>query len=243
MQRVFHRRNDERARVGGFTLIELTVVVALTGVLTALLLPALSSAKEKSRRAVCKSNLHQLYFVCDYFASDNGDLLPSGADNIGNYHSVRLSNQTYTNLVGMYAGGNSNIFFCPNLYFSDAPNGIGSAGPDGYLIGYSYLAVGLTPTPKGADYIVSQMSFSSSPTNVLWADANYWMTGQSTWAPHTSSGAAMAAVAPTSPMTNSANLGADGGNVELLDGSVNWRQIGKMQTHNASSLNDAYGSW
>src|SRR5271155_2103909 len=99
MQRVLHRRNDEQDGSAGFTLVELSVVIAMTAILTALLLPALSSAKEKSRRAVCKSNLHQLYFVLQNYSDDNADVLPSAADNIGNYHSIRLSDQTFTNLV------------------------------------------------------------------------------------------------------------------------------------------------
>ena len=56
-----------------FTLIELLVVIAVIAVLMAILMPALSRAREQGKRTVCMNNLKQLAFAWGFYADDNGE--------------------------------------------------------------------------------------------------------------------------------------------------------------------------
>lgn len=60
----------------GFTLVELLVVIAIIGMLTALLLPAVQSAREAARQTRCASNEKQLVLAIHLYAGAHGSQLP-----------------------------------------------------------------------------------------------------------------------------------------------------------------------
>ena len=64
----------------GFTLIELLVVVAIIAMLAALLLPALSAARERARRTTCMSNLRQFSLAYEMYAEDYFERFPDRPD-------------------------------------------------------------------------------------------------------------------------------------------------------------------
>lgn len=79
-----------RTRKVGFTLIELLVVIAVIALLMAILLPALSRARESAKRAVCSGQVRQVGIAVLAYASDSVNRMPTYNSNTSNSNPYAL---------------------------------------------------------------------------------------------------------------------------------------------------------
>src|SRR5947209_7904888 len=88
-ERVISRgRPSGRRRRGAFTLIELLVVIGIIGLLIAILLPALSVARERSRRTACMANLRAIWQAHQIYMSECRRVIWVGDPSVGNHFSA-----------------------------------------------------------------------------------------------------------------------------------------------------------
>ena len=94
-----------------FTLIELLVVIAIIAILAALLLPALSTAKEQARKTACFNNNRQIILACLLYADAQNGRLPCGSMDAPGANAKGYL--TWDELVRPF-GAPTNVIACPS---------------------------------------------------------------------------------------------------------------------------------
>ena len=94
----------------GFTLIELLIVIAIIGILAALLIPAIGKGTGLANRTKCLNNLRQIQTASIAYAGEHNGQFPSSDRIYGLPHEC----DNYSNTVGSYLNvSRDKIMFCP----------------------------------------------------------------------------------------------------------------------------------
>ena len=102
----------------GLTLVEVLAVVAIAGMLSALLLPALSRAREGANRAACANNLRELGVAFELYGLENGETYPAAQDPVSTepYYWLWMG-RGWRRLLAEYVPGEKDdpgVFYCPS---------------------------------------------------------------------------------------------------------------------------------
>lgn len=126
------------SRNGGFTLVELLVVITIIGILIALLLPAVQAAREAARRAQCSNNLKQIGLAVLGYESARG-VLPPGAifwsppDNAARKGSILVHILPYIEQQPLYDAFDFTVLSVDGQCFAGTSKPIGATVIAGYL--------------------------------------------------------------------------------------------------------------
>ncbi len=140
-----------RHRQHAFTLLEILVVIGVVSALTALMVPALSKAREQANAVVCRSNLNQIMLANRYYAeANNSRYCPGASDfrrNLNRWHGSRqrrgMSFDSSVGPLAQYLGDTQGIRTCPSFPAEQIAQESGGfeQGNGGYGYNNAYIGV------------------------------------------------------------------------------------------------------
>ncbi len=220
---------------GGFSLIELLVVVSIIALLIALLLPSLTKVKEAARRSVCASNMRQIFIgTLDYASTFNGQF-PDNVRDDGGEHLTFIHTRTYehfTQTMGLIKP----VLSCPNRsdWYRYETAGV--------RLGYYFMFGHTAPWSGDPNPWTSPRQMTAPGQSVMIADVIEKRTANPN-VTSSSHGPTGEVRGPLGQPLEPEQIDSEGGNVGRLDGSVTWEPQAAKREHRVNHPGTISGYW